>query len=147
MNEVENRKHKKELSPKEYNRFIDQVDITDIRVVSAKTDVFDYSYYPSAADVKWETVASYEKEAEGFNVKHQYNLIIVDKETKKRKAKISVTFHVVYSSKLHISDEIFKIFEKRNLPLNTWSYFREFVHNMTMRVGWPPFVAPKYVAS
>ena len=140
-------KNKQEKLPsvKDYNDFVTQIEITGIHVVSAQIDMLDYSYFPSSAEVKWRKTASYEKGEEQFNVSHRYNVTIWDKETKEAKAKISVTFRVVYSSKIPISDDLFEIFKERNLPLNTWPYFREFVHNTIMRMGWPSFIAPTYV--
>lgn len=130
----------------EYNNFIKQIEIDDLHIASAKVDVLDSSYFPSSADAKWRMNASYENAEGQFNVSHRYNVTISDKETKEAKAKISVTFYVVYSSKIPISADFFEIFKARNLPLNTWPYFREFIHNITMRIGWPPFIAPTYVA-
>ncbi|MFC1937584.1 hypothetical protein ACFLWY_03385 [Chloroflexota bacterium] len=89
--------------------------------------------------------ASYEQEKEQFNVSHRYNVTILERETKEVKANISVTFRVVYSSKIPINDDLFQVFKVRNLPLNTWPYFREFVHNAIMRMGWPSFIAPTYI--
>ncbi len=138
-------KQKKVLSFKEYNNFVKQIEIDDIRIVSAQVHIFDYSYFPTSAEVKWRIQASYESAEGQFNVSHRYNVTILDKETKGAKAKISVTFYVSYSSKIPISDDLFAIFKVRNLPLNTWPYLREFVHNATMRMGWPHFIAPTYM--
>ncbi len=145
MSEEMGIKQKKVLNRKEYNNFVKQIEVDDIRIVSAQVNILDYSYFPSSAEVKWRTKASYEKVEEQFNVFHRYNVTIWDKEMKEAKAKISVTFLVSYSSKIPISDDLFTIFKVRNLPLNTWPYLREFVHNTTMRMGWPPFIAPTYV--
>lgn len=145
MSKVMDTKQKKVSGFGEYNKFVKQIEIDDLRIVSAQVNILDYSYFPSSTEVKWSMRASYEKAGEQFNVSHRYNVTILDKETNEAKAKISVAFFVVYSSKIPISDAFFKIFKTRNLPLNTWPYFREFVHNITMRTGWPPFIAPTYV--
>jgi len=145
MSTVMNNKQKKLPSVKDYNDFVTQIEITGIHIVSAQINMLDYSYFPSSAEVKWRKTASYEKAEEQFNVFHRYNVTILDKETKGAKAKISVTFRVVYSSKIPINDDLFEVFKVRNLPLNTWPYFREFVHNAIMRMGWPSFIAPTYV--
>lgn len=145
MNRIADKKRKKVPTSKDYNAFITQIEIIDIRIVSTQVKLLDYSYFPSSVEVKWRMRASYEKAEEQFNVCHRYNVTISDKETNEAKAKISVAFQVVYSSKIPISDDIFEIFKARNLPLNTWPYFREFIHNTTMRMGWSPLIAPTYV--
>lgn len=138
-------KQKKVSIFKEYNNFVKQIEIDDIRIVSAQVHILDYSYSPTSAEVKWRTQVSYKSAKGQFNVSHRYNVTILDKETRKAKAKISVTFYVSYSSKIPVNDDLFEIFKVHNLPLNTWPYLREFVHNITMRIGWPPFIAPTYV--
>ncbi len=145
MSKVIDTKQKKVLGFGEYNKFVKQIEINDLRIVSAQVNILDYSYFPSSPEIKWSMRASYEKAEKQFNVSHRYNVTILDKETNEAKAKISVTFFVVYSSKIPINDDFFKIFKVRNLPLNTWPYFREFVHSITMRMGWPTFIAPMYV--
>ena len=146
MSTTMNEKQERVLNIKSYNDFVSNIEIDDLRIVSAQVNILDYSYFPSSAQVKWRMRASYNKKTKKqFSVSHRYNTTILDKETNEAKAKISVTFFVVYSSKIPISDDFFEIFKVRNLPLNTWPYFREFVHNVTMRMGWPPFIAPTYV--
>lgn len=139
-------KTKKKQTYSEYNNFVSQIDINEIRIVSARLDNLDYSYFPQSLAVSWRTKAWYEKKEEEFDAFHRYNVTISDKETKEAKAKLSVTFCATYSSKLPINDEIFDIFAKRNLILNTWPYFREFTHNIIGRMGWPPLIAPTYIS-
>ncbi|GAI92670.1 unnamed protein product [marine sediment metagenome] len=105
MSKVMDTKQKKVSSFREYNNFVKQIEIDDLRIVSAQVKLLDYSYLPSSTEVKWRTMASYEKAEEQFNVSHRYNVTILDKETSEAKAKISVTFFVVYSSKIPISDD------------------------------------------
>lgn len=145
MSKVMDAKQKKTPDFTEYNEFIKQIKIEGLRIVSARVNILDYSYSPSSTEVKWSMRAIYEKAEKQFNVSHRYNVTILDKETSEAKAKISVTFFVVYSSKIPVSDDFFNIFKTRNLPLNTWPYFREFIHNITLRMGWPTFIAPTYI--
>lgn len=145
MNSEMNKKQKNAPSFKDYNNFVTQIEIANIRLVSAQVKILDYSYFPASTKVNWRMRATYEKAEEQFNICHRYNVTIADKETNEAKAKISVAFQVVYSSKIPINDDLFTIFKVRNLPLNTWPYLREFVHNTTMRMGWPPFIAPSYI--
>lgn len=144
MNTRTGRKEKRQTYLK-YNDFVRQVDINDIRIVSARLDNLDYSYFPYSLAVSWRTRTWYENKEEEFDAFHRYNVTISNKETKEAKAKLSVTFCVTYSSKLPLNDEIFNIFSKRNLILNTWPYFREFTHNIIGRMGWPPLIAPTYI--
>jgi hypothetical protein len=144
MNSTTAKDQKKTPSLKDYNNFVNQVEIADLRIISAQFKLVDYSYIPSSAKVNLRMSASYEKAEGQFSADHRYNVTISEKGSKGAKAKISVTFRVVYFSKIAISDDLFEIFEARNLPLNTWPYFREFIHNTTLRMGWAPLIAPSY---
>jgi hypothetical protein len=59
---------------------------------------------------------------------------------------IRAEFEVRYSTTERMTTQIFTEFRRRNLPLNTWPYFREFVHAVLARTGWPVFVLPVYKA-
>jgi len=128
----------------EYNAFINQTEITSIRVISAKIDNLAYGESSVVATVKYRETVSYKNKENEFNAFHRYNVTITDKEKNEAKVKLSVTFCVVYSSKIPMSDDIFDVFKERNLPLNTWPYFREFTHTSLARLGWPDVIAPLY---
>ena len=144
MNIKTRKLNKKAQRYQEYNTFINQTDINAIRVVSAKIESLDLGDFLGAAKVNFRVKASYENKENEFNAFHRYNVTIADKEKNEAKAKLSVTFCVTYSSKMPMSDEIFDIFKDRNLPLNTWPYFREFTHNSFARLGWLDIIAPVY---
>ena len=88
--------------------------------------------------------AKYENRDGKIEVFNRYNVRVLEKG-KELKAKLSVTFCVTYNSKIPMTDELFEEFKDSNLPLNTWPYFREFVHSGVLRMGWPPFIAPIFV--
>ena len=58
--------------------------------------------------------------------------------------RVSVSLEARYGSKTLMTDAIFAEFERVNLPLNTWPYFREFLQSTLTRAGWPPFVLPAF---
>lgn len=127
-----------------YNSFIRQLELIDLRLVSARIENLGYAEYPANARIHFRSKSSH-KNAEGkFEVSHGYNLTIKDMDTKLPVAKLSVLFSLTYSSETPMTDDIFEIFKVYNLPLNTWPYFREFVHNSFARMGWGGIVAPTY---
>ena len=128
----------------EYNAFIKQLDIENIRVTNAKIENIDCSYFPSNAEIKWRISARYENTDGKCDVYHTFNVTISDKETKIKKAKISLTLCVRYLTDILMTDSIFEIFRERNLPLNTWPYYREFVQDALSRMGWPPYSVPVF---
>jgi len=138
-------KRSKEASKyQEYNDFIRQIEITDMRLISAKIDNLSFMDFPSSNQITWRTKSWYENKEGEFEAFHRYNMVIKDTEKDKPAARLSVTFCATYSSDIPMSDQLFDIFEGRNLPVNTWPYFREFTHNSFARMGWAGVVAPTY---
>ena len=52
---------------------------------------------------------------------------------------------VDYSSTVEMTDALFEVFGRNNLPLNAHPFIRETVASMTVRAGWPPLVLPAFV--
>jgi len=142
---TESTEKKMMINRRTYNSFIEALDIVDIRLVSAKVENIDCNYVPENAEVKWSESARYENAQNKIMIFHKFNVRILE-GGKDIKAKIGVTFCVSYDSKKPMTDALFEIFRDRNLPVNSWPYFREFLHSVVLRMGWPPFIAPTFVA-
>lgn len=128
----------------DYARFLGQLEILDVRVISAKIDNFASSKPSLDFSVKVRTRPSYENADGRIEMFHRYNLAVLAPEMQHPAAKLSVVFCVSYSSQVPMTDQVFDIFKERSLPLTTWPYFREFVHNMFGRVGWIGLVPPAF---
>ena len=128
----------------DYAQFLGQLEIKDVRLVSAKIDNFASSMPPRNASVSVRTRPSYENAKGRIDMFHRYNLTILAQETPRPVAKLSVVFCVSYSSQIPMTDEIFDTFKEHSLPLTTWPYFREFVHNTFGRLGWIGLVPPAF---
>ncbi|MBN2053445.1 hypothetical protein JW905_00900 [bacterium] len=42
------------------------------------------------------------------------------------------------------NDSVWDVFSALNIPLNAWPYLREYVQNVTQRLGIPPLTLPLY---
>jgi len=138
------RERKQTVNLSEYRDFINQIEIVDLRLVSAQIKNTGFVECPPEAEIGININAKYENGEEKFTVFHRYNVRVKDAKTQRQAAKLSVEFAVTYSSKLVLTDEIFDIFKELNLPVNTWPYFREFVHNTFGRMNWRPLIAPTF---
>ncbi len=127
-----------------YNDFVQQIEIVDLHLVSAKIDNLGYPESPPRRRNTVRVKASYQNAEGFFEVFHNYYLTVKDDEKGHKVAKLSVLFSVTYATKKPMTDEIFDIFDKYNLPLNTWPYFREFAQNSFARMNWLGLVAPTY---
>jgi len=76
-------------------------------------------------------------------VNHSYKLTASGHGAKKDFAlKVTCSFGLKYSSEAGISEDFMEIFKVRNIPLNTWPYFREFIQSITQRMNIPPLTLP-----
>ena len=131
---------------KTYNELIKTLQLEAIRLQAGKASFAAKFPPPPGEDLPllFERSAEYKSTEKGFTVRHTYKLDIKRGEPGKRYAQIECSFIVEYRSGKPMTDELFEIFEKVNLPLNTWPYFREFVQNSTVRMGLPPLVLPVF---
>jgi hypothetical protein len=96
-----------------------------------------------ALPFSWHDNVSYKvSSANLLHARHSFELIATTGSKKDFALKISCTFALTYSSKQALSEEFIKIFTARNVPVNSWPYFRELVQSMTQRMNIPPLVLP-----
>ena len=87
--------------------------------------------------------ASYVQHDSKLKVTHKYDLNVKTPEMGKGFAlKISISFVLTFYTEVPINKDFFDVFQKINLPLNSWPYFREYVQNMTQRMNIPPLTLP-----
>lgn len=127
---------------KDYNDFVGQIEIVDVCLISAKIDNFGYAKSYSEMEFGVREKSWYENRENHIDAFHRYNLTAKDAEGRQTIAKVSMTFVATYRSEVAMTDEIFQTFKERNLPLNTWPYFREFAQGSFARMGWTGVVAP-----
>ena len=126
----------------QYDSFVRQIDIIDLYIVSARIDNIAHLDLPTDIRINVREKAWYENQEDQVIVYIRYSLTAKDNEKQETAARISVTLAVVYDSAIPLTDEIFQIFKERNLPVNTWPYFREFAHSASRRMGWAGMVTP-----
>ncbi|MCF8113837.1 MAG: hypothetical protein K9K21_08320 [Desulfotignum sp.] len=77
-------------------------------------------------------------------VKINYRLTVY----KEKKSKYALLIECEISCLLHstkdFSEQFLAIYEKVNLNINTWPYFRSFVQDATNKIGIPPLTLPFY---
>lgn len=129
---------------RDYAHFLGQLELVDVRLVSAKMDNFAHTLPPSDARITVRARPWYENAKGRIDMFHRYNLTVLGPQMQNPAAKLSAVFCTTYSSEIPMNDEIFNIFRERSLPVITWPYFREFVHNTFGRAGWIGLVAPAY---
>lgn len=128
-----------------YNAFIAGVDLDSIRLAAA-----DIRAHAAPARKKLlpavRESSRYENREDHVIMIHELTFLGTYKDEAEPAVSIRAEFEVRYATAERMTDDIFTEFRRRNLPLNSWPYFREFVHAALARTGWPVFVLPVYKA-
>lgn len=128
---------KEKVSPDVYNKFIDGLNLLEIKLIYSEAKI-EEDFFPPA-EVETEEKKSYKTLKEGkFVVTHEYKLKGRENGKKEAGFYINVIYKVIYQSKTSITKKIFGVFSEISLPLHTWPYFRQFVQEMTSKMGLPP---------
>lgn len=139
------RKTRQRVTPEVYNTFIAGVDLVSVRLAGAEINAASTPERRQLLPTVEQT-ARFTHENEHVVVVHELTFAGSYEEEDEPAVFIRADFEVRYSTPERMTDQIFAEFRRRNLPLNTWPYFREFVHAVLARTGWPVFVLPVYKA-
>lgn len=127
-----------------YNAFIAGLDLVGIRLVRARIEARSTPERRHLVPGLPEPGARFENQEGHVLVFHDLVFAGTYEDDQEPAVSIEAEFEVKYSSAERMTNELFAEFRQRNLPLNTWPYFREFVHAALARTGWPVFVLPVY---
>lgn len=130
------------LSPKDYKKILDKVQLDSISLESCSAKVNQDKFGKQIKSTVKDKV-SYKLLGENeviFN--QQYDLISTTTSQKDYALKISCAFSAKFSSIEPLSDDFLEIFSQVNIHVNTWPYFREFVQGITQRMCLPPLTLP-----
>lgn len=140
----DNGKASQPLRHKEYAAFIEGIELKDIRLISIRADAKGSGCKPFGCSIATTAKAWYESQGSDFTAFHSYSVTVRDPETRDPVAKLTTVFAASFSSKIAMDERIFSIFARRNLPVNTWPYLRELLHNIFARMNLPQIVAPTF---
>jgi hypothetical protein len=132
------------VSPKQYREFLKGVELLGIIVKESQArrlaDSIDLS---RRVDLNTSDRTEF-RMTDGSTciVQHHYDLSMNFTGEKERLLEIQCTFELALRVANPMTKDYFDVFAMVNLPLNTWPYFREFVHSTVSRMGLPPVILP-----
>lgn len=134
------------VDKKEYRDFIVGLQLKDLSVRRSSTHraarTIDLS---RKVDVNINEKASFSMQGENIcDIVHSYALQLCYQGEKTPLLTIECEFDAVYRVSKPMTEAYFEVFKKTSLPLNTWPYWREFVHSSFARMGLPPYFLPVY---
>lgn len=129
-----------DVSPTEYAQFIRQLELVQVWLSSTRVLNHHGPRTPNQAVVSIDSDAEWEPQDNGFRTHHHYKIQLraIDDVF----AEIDVTFSVDFTSSEPMTDDIFSVFQRVNLPVNTWPFVREYISTTLGRMGWLPFTLP-----
>lgn len=136
---------KPKISPEEYKKIIGGIDLVSISMKDSKSFLNIDLKAPSEISINIKDNTEFKIREEGeVLIFHKYFVDARKPESKSRYVQMEVTFLVRLVSKEAFTQEFFNIYKNVSLHLNTWPYFREFVNQITSRMGIPPLTLPLF---
>lgn len=128
------------LDPKDYAAFIAQIELQTIWLKDALVENEHGPETPERGVIRIEEETEWQPLPAGFRAFHRYRVRM--EAGSESLLTIAVTYAVDFFSEETMTDEIFAVFQRVNLPVNTWPYLREYVATMMGRMDWMPFTLP-----
>lgn len=127
-----------------YNHFIKSLSLDSIYLLSYSFQRNEVVNLEKTQKLNVSGSANYDKFDGGYRVTQKYQLRARPEGSRQNSIKIGAQFVIIYGSDAELTEEVFKIFEQRNLPVNVWPFFRELVQNSVARAGLPPLTLPAF---
>ena len=121
-----------------YNNLIDDIELKDLFILESSVKREENFYPPAKVSV--ETECEYQNTDNGFKAFIKYSLEATEKKKKQLGFTIYVKYLVTYNSKIEMTDNLFKEFSDTVLVIETWPYFRQYVHTTTLISGLPSLI-------
>lgn len=127
------------MPPEEYRALLKGINLEEIALVSCSAGVKrERLGEPLGVAIHKDSVRILKNKGAVLSFEHSYQVTAAGPTEKNPTISIKCSFYVEYKAEQPVSKEFLEIFSRVNVPVNTWPYFREFVQNMTLRVGLPP---------
>lgn len=138
---------KKKITPEKYSSILTSIELDNISLSNASIKVFELApnggnidldfkdkYSFSCSENKVCFVASFKLEG---NIKRSENEV-------HKLFSVSGEYNIKYNkaNDIEVTTDFFDVFRDISLPVIIWPYFREYIQNMVVRAGLPPFTLP-----
>jgi len=134
--------------PERYQAFINDVELRGVRLLSCQAESQAVLHESMQASYELDVESSFRRMSQGFEAIQEctVSVFIVEEDEEVPVGQIQVAYGFAYSSTFeddqYESDAFLHIFQQVSLPVNAWPFIRQFVHEMTQRMNWPPLMLP-----
>jgi hypothetical protein len=130
-----------EVSPEEYRVFIKQLELTSVWLAGCRVENSLGPDPPLEAQVEVTNTFEWQPRPEGFDAFARY-LGRILAPSGQPGAEVEARYGLRFRSEMPLDDRLFGLFQRVNLPVNAWPYFREFLSTTLGRLGWSPYTLP-----
>ena len=127
-----------------YNALVSGVDPIGVRLVSLHLGATALTPGEGEADAEVSANSPrWEARAGGFTAIQPFK--VTGDNGSGARLQLELELAVDYFSTAEMTDALFEIFGRNNLPLNAHPFIRETVASLTVRAGWPPLILPAFL--
>lgn len=136
------------ISPEEYKKALDGLEIVSITVDRFSGQVLDRAAIMGSSAQRVVKVNEKSTMSSGSSgtveMWHSYDLVVSDGDgaDARRLLRLGVTFHVTYATKNPVNKAFFEVFRSTSLPLQVAPFARAWIHDHCLRMGVPPLIMP-----
>jgi hypothetical protein len=128
----------------EYNAFIASLELQQIRLAAAEIYAPNPPEQRQIAPILQMDDATFLNEEERIKVRQALRFIGNYQDEPTPALRVKATYEVTYTASEAMTEELFEEFRHRNLPVNVWPYYREYLQSTLCRVGWPVLTLPAF---
>ena len=133
----------KEILAEEYNRFVEAVDVENLRMIESSCK-FDERYAGSSLTVNIKESYKYSTSDSGFIVETRWAMKANSEENKDPAVSVVAKYSAIFSLEgdLEVTKELIDAFYDRSIAMLGWTYFREHVNSCVVKMGLPSLTLP-----
>lgn len=138
-----------DIDIQKYNELVKSMALDDINLYSLDLNRIEMFHDNQNIGVNANfSIENFKIDGNQLIVYPQFQIKMIDNNTKKIVAKIKCTYFIVYkSSIIDNMDEIYiQLFIGKTIQYVVWPYLRETIGSLTAKMGYPPLVLPIYVS-
>lgn len=130
------------ITPEEYRKILNGLELKSIYLRDFKGKV-NRDSIPKQLKIGIHPASDFETLEDGSaRVNAHFEISAKEYESKAGFLNISLTYGLIFSSKETFTKDFFDVYKEVSLPVNIWSFVREFINNTTARMNIPPLTLP-----
>lgn len=134
--------------PEAYQTFLQEVELRGARLVACEVSTSQMVHDPAQVAYEIDVETRFDRFEEGFEAIQDCTIhfFVPEREEDVPVSRIQVAYGFGYECSFEEEeyefDAYLHIFEQVSLPVNAWPFIRQFVHDITQRMNWPPLMLP-----